>query len=297
MSVLEIRDVVKKYGSFTAVDHVSFNIKEGEIFGLLGPNGAGKTTLISAIMTLENFNKGKISICGHDIRTHSRLAKSVTGFVPQELIVHGYFTVEEVIKYYAGFCGVWPDSKRIEYLLKRLFLWEHRHKRVRQLSGGMKRRLLIVKALVHSPKLLLLDEPTSGVDLDLRNIIWSFVKELKQQGTSILFTTHYLEEAEKLCDRVAFIHHGTIRHIGDTKNLISHLTTRELGLKLKCELKIKHKYHSGNREGFEMFMLPHNFKLEHLIKDLQLNIEDVEDIKIREGSLEDVFKQVLKEKT
>ena len=296
MSVLEVKDVVKKYGSFTAVDHVSFSIKKGEIFGLLGPNGAGKTTLISAIMTLENFTKGKISICGYDIKTHPRLAKSLTGFVPQELIAHGYFTTEEIIKYYAGFCGVWPDQKRIEHLLKRLFLWEHRHKRVRQLSGGMKRRLLIAKALIHSPKLLLLDEPTSGVDLDLRNIIWSFVKELREQGTSILFTTHYLEEAEKLCDRVAFIHHGTIRHIGDTKGLISHLTTRELGLKLKNKSKINHKYHSGNTEGFEMFTLPHNFKLAHLMKDLQLSIEDIEDIKIKEGSLEDVFKKVLKEK-
>lgn len=296
MNVLEIKNVVKKYGSFTAVDKVSFNIKEGEVFGLLGPNGAGKTSLISTIMTLEDLDAGEISVCGYDIRSNSRLAKSVTGFVPQELIVHGYFTTEEVIKFHSGYCGVWPDQERIDYLLKRLLLWEHKDKRVRQLSGGMKRRLLIAKSLVHSPKLLLLDEPTAGVDLDLRNSIWEFVKELKEQGTSILFTTHYLEEAEKLCDRVAFIHHGTIRHIGETQDLICHLTTRELGLKLKAGSIVKHKDHKGKREGYDIFLMSHNFKLSQFIQELNIKVEDIEDFRIKEGSLADVFQQVLREK-
>ena len=296
MNVLEIKNVVKKYNSFKAVDNVSFSIKEGEIFGLLGPNGAGKTTLISTIMTLEKLTSGDISICGYDIKTHDRLAKSITGFVPQELIVHGYFTTEEVIKFYSGFCGVWPKQERIDFLLKKLLLWDHRNKKVRQLSGGMKRRLLIAKSLVHSPKLLLLDEPTSGVDLDLRNSIWKFVKELKKQGTSILFTTHYLEEAEQLCDRVAFIHHGKIRHIGETKDLISNLTTRELNLKLKKQPNKKHPYYYKEKGEYSAFMVPHNFKLSNIIKELNLSLDDIDDIKIKEGSLEDVFKQVLKEK-
>ena len=131
--------------------------------------------------------------------------------------MHGYFNLDEVVSFYSGFCGVWPDKKRIEYLLKTLGLWEHRKKKVRALSGGMKRRMLMVKALVHSPKLILLDEPTAGVDPDFRAAIWDFITELKKEGSSILFTTHYLEEAENLCDRVAFIHEGKIREMGSYK--------------------------------------------------------------------------------
>ncbi|MCZ0932670.1 MAG: ABC transporter ATP-binding protein, partial [Oligoflexia bacterium] len=169
MKILEIKNLVKAYGSLKAVDNVSFDIHKGEIFGLLGPNGAGKTSLISTVMTLEKINSGQIYVCGYDIQKQPSLTKSLTGFMPQDTIVHGYFTVKEVVKFYSGFCGVWPDSDRIDYLLKRLSLWEQRNSKVRTLSGGMKRRLLIVKALVHSPKLLLLDEPTAGVDIQLRN--------------------------------------------------------------------------------------------------------------------------------
>ena len=174
MKILEVKNLVKDYGSLRAVDHVSFDIEEGEIFGLLGPNGAGKTTLISTIMTLEKPTGGDIFVCGKDIKQHPRQIKSLTGFMPQELVMHGYFNLDEVVSFYSGFCGVWPDKKRIEYLLKALGLWEHRKKKVRALSGGMKRRMLMVKALIHSPKLILLDEPTAGVDPDFRAAIWDF---------------------------------------------------------------------------------------------------------------------------
>ena len=292
MKVLEVKNLIKKYGSLKAVNDVSFDIKEGEVFGLLGPNGAGKTTLISTIMTLEKPSQGDIFVCGWDIKKHPQKIKSITGFMPQELVMHGYFNLEEVIQFYSGFCGVWPDSKRIEYLLKKLDLWQHRKKKVRALSGGMKRRMLMVKALIHSPKLILLDEPTAGVDMDFRASIWDFVIALKNEGASILFTTHYLEEAEKLCDRVAFIHEGKIRQMGATKTLISDLTTRQIHLKLKENIPFKsenHKNYRGIKEGYHIFMLPYSSSLGKLIEQLSIGIEDIADVKIREGSLEDVF--------
>ncbi|MDE0092175.1 MAG: ABC transporter ATP-binding protein [Oligoflexia bacterium] len=292
MKILEIKNLVKTYGALRAVDNVSFDIHKGEIFGLLGPNGAGKTSLISTVMTLEKINSGQVSVCGYDVQKHPSLTKSFTGFMPQDIIIHGYFTVREVIKFYSGFCGVWPDGDRIDYLLKRLNLWEQRNSKVRTLSGGMKRRLLIVKALVHSPKLLLLDEPTAGVDIQLRNNLWEFIKELKQE-TSILFTTHYLEEAEKLCDRVAFIHKGKIRQMGETHRLISHLTTRKILIKFKTDKLIKNKHYSGkNEEDYEVFLLPYSLTAGQLLKELNLDMNEIQDLKVKEGSLEDVFNSV-----
>ena len=295
MKVLEIKNLVKSYGSLRAVDGVSFEINKGEIFGLLGPNGAGKTSLISTVMTLEKIDSGQIFVCGYDVQKQSSITKSFIGFMPQDIIIHGYFTVKEVVRFYSGFCGVWPDNDRIDYLLKRLNLWEQRDSRVRTLSGGMKRRLLIVKALVHSPKLLLLDEPTAGVDIQLRNSLWEFIKELKQE-TSILFTTHYLEEAEKLCDRVAFIHKGKIRQIGETRKLISHLTTREVLIKLKTGVSFQNKHYIGkNEESYELFLLPYSLTVGQLLKELNLDMNEIQDLKVKEGSLEDVFNSVTEE--
>lgn len=294
MRILEIKNVTKSYGSLKAVDQVSFSINKGEIFGLLGPNGAGKTSLISTVMTLERMDSGQILVCGHDVEKEPSLVKSLTGFMPQDIIVHGYFTVREVVKFYSGFCGVWPDSDRIDSLLKRMALWEQRDSKVRTLSGGMKRRLLIVKALVHSPRLLLLDEPTAGVDISLRNSLWEFIKEIKRES-SILFTTHYLEEAEKLCDRVAFIHKGKIRQIGSTRELISSLTARKLLIKFRGDKKIASPYHSGQSGGYEVFALPRSFSAGKLLKELNVDMSAIEDLKIKEGSLEDVFNQVMEE--
>ena len=294
MKVLEVQNVVKNYGSLRAVHQVSFDIEEGEIFGLLGPNGAGKTTLISTIVTLEQADAGRIFVCGHDVEKEPRVSKSLTGFMPQELIIHGYFNVWEVIRFYSGYCGVRPDPKRIEYLLKRLSLWDQRNQKVRTLSGGMKRRLLMAKALVHSPKLLLLDEPTSGVDIDLRNVLWDFVRELKNEGASILFTTHYLEEAERLCDRVAIIHQGEIRQIGPTKDLISQFTTRRIYLKLRNIRSFDSERYLGRREGCDVFSLPYSMNFNDLMQEFSLKGEDILDVRIREGSLEDVFRKISK---
>ena len=168
MVVLKIENLVKNYGSFRAVNKVSFEVHSGEIFGLLGPNGAGKTSIISTITTVEKPTAGSITINDMNLNQHEKKVKAIIGVVPQETITHGYFNIAEILTFHSGYYGLMNNKVKIEELMKKLELWDHRHKRVRQLSGGMKRRLMIAKALVHSPRLLLLDEPTAGVDVELR---------------------------------------------------------------------------------------------------------------------------------
>ena len=182
---LEVKDLKKTYrnakgGPVEAVKGVSFTIAPGEIFGLLGPNGAGKTTAISMITTLEEPTSGDVLVYGNSVLTNSKETKKQIGVVPQEIVTQGFFNLVEILTFHSGYYGIWNNKARIEYLLKRLGLWEHRHKLVKQLSGGMKRRLMIAKALVHKPKLLLLDEPTAGVDIELRTSLWEFVRELQK---------------------------------------------------------------------------------------------------------------------
>lgn len=288
--------MVKDYGLFRAVDDVSFEVHAGEIFGLLGPNGAGKTSLISVVVTLEKATSGQVWIEGQDIQQSPRWTKAVTGFVPQEIISHGYFTLQEILKFQAGYYGVFHSASRIKELIKTLGLWEHRHKNVRKLSGGMKRRLMIAKALLHNPRLLLLDEPTAGVDVELRYAIWEQVRNLKKQGVAILFTTHYLEEAEQLCDRVAIIDRGKIQSQGETKTLVRNLTCRHLTVVLKKPASFSHPF-LVRQEGGRCFQfrLPYHQKVGDFLFQLGLNSQDMEDLSLREGTLEEAFKHVLKE--
>ena len=188
---LIINELVKNYGAVAAVNNVSFSVDKGEIFGLLGPNGAGKTSIISIITTLEKPSQGQVQVFGHNVVTDSLITKKQVGVVHQEVINSGFFDVEEILNFQSGYYGKRKNKERIDYLLHKLALYPHRHKKVKQLSGGMKRRLMIAKALVHEPQLLLLDEPTAGVDIELRETLWDFVRELRQQGISILLTTHY----------------------------------------------------------------------------------------------------------
>lgn len=295
-SPLKIEKLTKKYGDFKAVDELSLELKEGEIFGLLGPNGAGKTTLISCIVTLEEQTKGDIRVFGNSTLTLSKVCKSLVGYVPQEVINHGYFTVYEILQFYSGYFGILQNKKRIDYLLERLSLQAHRNKKVKQLSGGMKRRLMIAKALVHKPKLLLLDEPTAGVDIELRNSLWEFVETLKDEGTTVLLTTHYLEEAESLCDRVGVIDHGKLRRVGDTKTLISQLTQRDLELRLTKPIHpLSSPYLVEQDDKLVRFQFPSSLTVGKILSGLDFNWSDVEDIQVREGSLEDAFIRILGE--
>ncbi len=295
--VLSVESLVKDYGSLRAVDRVNFEVYPGEVFGLLGPNGAGKTSIISTIVTLEKPSSGRIVILGKDLNLYPRQSKAVTGFVPQETISHGYFNLEEILTFQAGYYGVSGSRSRIQDLIKKLDLFEHRHKNVRQLSGGMKRRLMVAKALLHSPRLLLLDEPTAGVDVELRYAIWDIVRELKKHNVAILFTTHYLEEAEELCDRVAIIHKGKIQNQGPTRSLIQKLTFRHLKISLKKPQTLKHTFLTQARKDLYFdFHLPYGKGVGGVLSDLKLKPEQIEDLTLKEGTLEDAFKRVLKQK-
>ncbi len=295
---LVIQHLSKNYGSLKAVSEVSLEIKKGEIYGLLGPNGAGKTSIISCIVGLEKPSSGQIHLFGQEItHNHDRQSKLKIGFVPQEIINHGFFTVDEILGFYSGYFGILNNREKIDSLLKDLQLYEHKDKKVKQLSGGMKRRLLIAKALVHDPSLVILDEPTAGVDVELRNSLWELVKKLKDKGVAILLTTHYLEEAEKLCDRVTVLDRGQVKATGETQGLIQKLTQRWVKIQYKgCVENIEHSYLVSKQKGLLELRIPSSFPIGQLFSELQIKKEDILDLVISEGSLEDVFKFVLHDK-
>ncbi len=296
---LEVQNLVKSYGSVEAVKGVSFEIEPGEIFGLLGPNGAGKTSIISVITTLEKATSGSVSIFGEDSSKSLKSIKSRLGFVPQEIVSHGFFKVEEILHFFSGYFGLKDNKKRVDQLLKRLGLWEHKDKKIPQLSGGMKRRFMIAKALVHSPELLLLDEPTAGVDIELRESLWSFVRELNQEeGMSILLTTHYLEEAEMLCNRVGILNLGELKEIGPTGSLIKELTLRKIVLKFHKEMEsFQSPYVISQQSKEATFQIPYKMGVGDLLTELKLDMSSLMDLEVQEGDLEDVFVQVIRKES
>ncbi|MBE8162587.1 MAG: ABC transporter ATP-binding protein [Bdellovibrionaceae bacterium] len=292
-SILTVKNLSKSYGNFKAVDNVSFTIASGEVFALLGPNGAGKTSIISCISGVQNFEQGSIAIDGADIVTSVKDAKFNMGVVPQELINHGFFNVQQILEFYSGFYAIGKNKDRIHFLLDRLGLWEHKDKRVRTLSGGMKRRVLIAKALLHKPKLLLLDEPTAGIDIELRKQLWSFVKELKAEGMAILLTTHYLEEAEQLSDRLGVLRQGKLECLSDSKSLITKLGTKIICIELEKPMETKHPL-LLKVEGRKLhFHLPMNYSLGALFKENNIETKDVADIHIEKSNLESVVEGFL----
>jgi ABC-2 type transport system ATP-binding protein len=208
-------------GGKQALKEVSFDVPRGQIFGLLGPNGAGKSTLINILAGLVVKTGGKVTIWGFDIDEHPRNAKRSIGVVPQEIIFDPFFTPRETLEIQAGLYGVPPSERKSDELLTAMHLTDKAHAYSRTLSGGMKRRLLVAKAMVHSPPILVLDEPTAGVDVELRRQLWDYVRKLNAQGVTIVLTTHYLEEAEELCDRIAIIHHGRVIANEPTRELVA----------------------------------------------------------------------------
>jgi ABC-2 type transport system ATP-binding protein len=277
-----------------ALRGISFSLKPGEIFGLLGPNGAGKTSLISILTTLEAPSAGTAYIFGHDVRKESKLAKVQIGVVPQELVSHGFFTVREVLEFQSGYFGIKNNSQKINSLLERLSLAEHANKKILQLSGGMKRRFLIAKALVYSPRILLLDEPTAGVDMELRQTLWDFVKDLNREGVTVLLTTHYLEEAERLCDRVAVLDQGEIKALENTRDLISTRTFRRVVMTFAQTAPMVESAFQVKRTEHQLeFQIPSQMQLGALIQAVGVRAQDLTDIQIREGSLEDAMKSIL----
>ncbi len=236
--IISISGLCKTYASgLEALKDVDLDIRRGEIFALLGPNGAGKTTLISVICGISTPTSGKVSVGGHDIIREFRATRSMIGLVPQELTVDAFVTVWTTVSFSRGVFGKRPDPAHIEKVLKTLSLWDKRNDKIMTLSGGMKRRVLIAKALAHEPEVLFLDEPTAGVDVELRQDMWQLVRELRDAGTTIILTTHYIEEAEEMADRVGVINRGEIVVVEETAELMRKLGKKRLTLYLPQPLK------------------------------------------------------------
>ena len=235
--ILQISNLSKKFSSgFEALKSVNLNIAKGEIFALLGPNGAGKTTLISIICGIVTPSSGQVLVNGHDIITQYRQARTLIGLVPQEIYTDSFETVWNTVSFSRGLYGKAPNPDLIEQLLRSLSLWEKKNSKIITLSGGMKRRLMIAKALSHEPSILFLDEPTAGVDVSLRKDMWGLVRDLKNAGTTIILTTHYIEEAEEMADRIGIIRQGELMLVEKKTSLMKKLGKKELTLQLQTAL-------------------------------------------------------------
>ena len=231
---LVVDNLVKRYGDFTAVDGISFQVQEGEFFGLLGPNGAGKTTTINATVGLAKITSGSISLFGHDVERDWRTARRQVGLAPQEYNFDRYLNIRDVLIFQAGYYGIRGKAvqQRADMLLERFDLASKAKQPYIKLSGGMKRRLTLARALIHEPRLVILDEPTAGVDVELRLELWSLLRELNTNGTTIILTTHYLEEAEELCDRIGIIQTGKLIALETTQKLIGDGSLQDIFLEL-----------------------------------------------------------------
>ncbi|MDC1033027.1 ABC transporter ATP-binding protein [Candidatus Pelagibacter sp.] len=289
---------------FNALKNINLNIKKGEILAMLGPNGAGKTTLISIICGIVKSTSGKITVDDFDTIENYRETRSRIGMVPQELNLESFETVFDTVSYSRGLYGKPPKPKHIEKILKDLSLWDKKDQRLRQLSGGMKRRVLIAKALSHEPKILFLDEPTAGVDVELRRDMWMVVDELRKTGVTIILTTHYIEEAEAIADRVAVINQGEIIVVEDKKELIKKMGHKKLNIELQKKIidipKDLLKYNLEIGDEHMSLIYTYNVEAEKTgITDLLQDLKDtglkLRDLKTEQSTLEKIFVNLVKE--
>ena len=297
MPAISFQSVSKTFqtarGPFQALDGVSFDIEQGEFFGLLGPNGAGKTTLISILAGLAKATSGSVSVLGTNVNTQAAEARKKLGVVPQELVFDPFFNVREALRFQSGYFGVTNNDAWIDELLESLGLSDKANHNMRQLSGGMKRRMLVAQALVHKPPVIVLDEPTAGVDVELRQTLWQFIAKLNKLGHTVLLTTHYLEEAEALCQRIAMLKNGKVVALDRTDELLKAASSNVLRFKLDATLPPS--LAAKARVTGRIVQLPAHDALEierHLaaLREAGLNAEDVE---IRKADLEDVFLDVM----
>jgi len=296
-TAIAIAGVRKNYGKLEALRGVSFDIRRGEFFGLLGPNGAGKSTLISIIAGLVSADAGSISVLGHDTVSQFRAARRLLGVVPQELVFDPFFTVREMLRIQAGYygCGkeAWPW---IDEMLERLDLADKAGSSMRALSGGMKRRVLIAQALVHRPPVVILDEPTAGVDVELRRTLWHFMTDLHKQGTTVVLTTHYLEEAQELCERIAILDRGAVQVIETTPQLLARHPFRFLRIKLANDAQLPESLRAlvaGEVNGsVELKLEVGKHPIGSVFAALRAAGIDLEDVHTREPDLEDIFVQL-----
>lgn len=303
-AAIEIRDLVKEYAGSKgtepklALKGVSFDVPQGSVFGLLGPNGAGKSTLINIMAGLVNKTSGQVKIWGHDIDTDHRNAKLNIGIVPQEIVFDPFFTPFEVLENQGGFYGISKALRRSEELLKAVRLEDKRNAYARTLSGGMKRRLLIAKAMVHSPPILVLDEPTAGVDVELRKQLWELVGELNAEGVTVVLTTHYLEEAEELCEQIAIINHGELIANKPTRELVGMMGEKIVALTVDRDVTQLpgdprfRKCESVGERVIEITFDKGEMTAGQVLAKVQEQGFVIEDVSTREADLEDVFVQL-----
>jgi len=295
---LVLQHLSKSYGGDEVVKDLSLTIEAGEIFGLLGPNGAGKSTTINMIAGVTHIGRGRIEVFGHDNVREYRVTRNLVGVMHQEIVIDNFFTIERALKIHAGYYGMRDDPAWRRELIDRLGLGPHLHKVMIKLSGGLKRRFMVAKALIHKPRLLILDEPTAGVDVELRHTLWEFVREINAQGTTILLTTHYLEEAEQMCRRIAIMNHGALVALESTSGLLERYGCREVEVRLERPLaalpeglrKLKPDLAD---EGTRLnLMLPAGTPVGTLIDELNAAGGAIVDLESNQANLEDVFLQM-----
>jgi ABC-2 type transport system ATP-binding protein len=302
---ITIENLSKTYDNgFSALKKVNLNIKKGEIFAMLGPNGAGKTSLISIICGIVTPTSGKVTVDGFDIIENYRDTRSRIGLVPQELTLESFETVFNNVSYTRGLYGKAPNPTHIEKILKDLSLWDKKDQRLRQLSGGMKRRVLIAKALSHEPSILFLDEPTAGVDVELRQDMWKVVEALRKTGVTIILTTHYIEEAEAIADRVGVINQGEIIIVDQTKELLKKMGHKKLTVDLQEQLaEIPSSLEKYNLElGSDKMSVNYTYNVQakqtgitNLLQDLKDSGLKLKDLKTEQSTLEKIFVSLVKE--
>jgi len=304
---IDITGLSKVYeGGFEALTTVDLSIRDGEIFALLGPNGAGKTTLISIVCGLVNRSSGDIRIAGHDIVKDYRAARTLVGLVPQELATDSFESVWDTVSFSRGLFGLKRDDSVVESVLRDLSLWEKRKDKIRTLSGGMKRRVMIAKALAHEPRILFLDEPTAGVDVELRRDMWNTVRRLRDNGVTIILTTHYIEEAEEMADRVGVINHGRLLLVEETRQLMQQLGRKRLTIHLSEPLETLpagldetgiQLEEGGHALIFDYDRSSGQSRIADLLRKLDASGVAIGDLHTEQSSLEDIFLDLLKDRS
>jgi len=303
---ISVKNLNKVYeGGFQALKNINLDINRGEIFALLGPNGAGKTTMISIICGIANMSSGEITAGGYNIVKDYRKARESIGLVPQELSTDSFETVWKAVSFSRGLFGKAPKPEHIEKVLRDLSLWDKRNSRIMTLSGGMKRRLMIAKALSHEPRILFLDEPTAGVDVELRRDMWEMVRKLREDGVTIILTTHYIEEAEEMADRIGVIRQGEIILVEEKSRLMSKLGKKELRLQLQSKLdkvpgELTLEPVELSDDGYELIYTFDSQQEQAGVARLLRTLGDIgidyRDLRTRESSLEDIFVGLVHEK-
>lgn len=303
---IEVEGLTKSYltdksrNKKNALDNLNFSVPKGAIFGLLGPNGAGKSTLINILAGTVVKTSGSARIMGIDIENSPKAARLKIGVVPQEIVADSFFPLYQALEFYAGYYGIRPKNRRTDEILKSLSIFDKRKNLPMQLSGGMKRRFLIAKALVHDPEVIILDEPTAGVDIELRNQLWEFVRTLNKLGKTIIITTHYLAEAQNLCDHIAFINHGKLIKQDKKDKLLKELGSRFLDVEFNEAIeedKIKKLYSKfelldNNKVRFHVDIEKNNF--DEILSAIRNTQQRINDLRVIQPDLEDIFHKIVK---